>query len=70
MSAPNFVRNAGLILLVAGILAVVGFAIHPPEENAQTILESNWTYAHALGWIAFSLSVLGWMGVHEIMSKK
>lgn len=66
----NFARKMGLLALLSGILVVISSAIHPATEDPTSILSDMWVPAHFLGWVGFSLSVLGWIGVYEVISSK
>ena len=70
MLSSSFVRGSGLVNVVAGILAIVGAVIHPATEDPVGVLNIAWVPAHVLLWVAFTLALLGWIGLHARQSEK
>jgi len=56
--------------MIAGILGVVGAAIHPPTDDLAGIADALWIPSHVLLWAAFALGLFGWVGVRERQSGK
>jgi hypothetical protein len=62
---PNGVLRIGAIAsVVAGVLLIVGFALHPAGEDATHGTDPLWVPAHGLLWLAFTLALPGWIAVY------
>ena len=55
---------------MAGVLAAIGFIIHPATEDLMGILEPAWIPSHLLLWIGFTLALFGFVGIHARQSAK
>jgi hypothetical protein len=56
--------------VLAGIFMIAGFALHPAGEDATFGTDPRWVPAHALLWIAYTISLVGWVGVYIVMASK
>ena len=57
-------RTGALASIGAGVLMIAGFALHPAGEDATFGTDPLWVPAHALLWLAFTLSLPGWIAVY------
>jgi len=57
-------RTGGLASIVAGLLMISGFALHPAGEDATFGTDPLWVPAHALLWLAFTLALPGWIAIY------
>jgi hypothetical protein len=60
----GFLRLGGVALIVAAILIVAGFLLHPAGEDATHGNELLWVPAHALLWIGYTIVILGWIAAY------
>ncbi len=51
--------------ILAGIFMIAGFALHPAGEDATFGTDPRWVPAHALLWIAYTIALVGWVGVYD-----
>lgn len=70
MQRFSFNRMSGATGLVAGVLVLLGFLIHPLGEGPEFVTSVTWVPAHALILLGFALSLLGLVGVHMYQSQK
>lgn len=68
--SESLIRQIGLIAVLAGVLSILGFAIHPPTEDIAAVLSDAWVPAHVLGWLGFILAMVGWTGVYLKQASK
>jgi hypothetical protein len=57
-------RIGGVALIVAAILIVTGFLLHPAGEDATHGNEPLWVPAHALLWFGYTIVIPGWIAVY------
>lgn len=70
-SIPKLALQAGGIAsILAGLLLILGFALHPAGEDATFGTDPRWIPAHALLWLAFTLTPLGWIGVFIVHASR
>ena len=68
---PSAVLRIGAIASVlAGILMVAGFALHPAGEDATFGTDPYWVPAHGLLWLSFTAALLGWTGLYVAQASK
>ncbi len=56
--------------VLAGIFMIAGFALHPTGEDATFGTDPRWVPAHALLWIAYTIALVGWVGVYIVQASK
>jgi len=59
---------AAIACVVAGVLMIAGFALHPAGEEPTLGTDPFWVPAHALLWAAFTLALAGWTGVYLVQA--
>lgn len=64
MSTTKLLRWSGLASIVAGVLFALATLLHPPSEDVPAILSTAWIPAHAIGWVANLLLLLGLIGLY------
>lgn len=64
MSTTRLMRLSGLALILGGVLLFVHFVTHPMGEGAQFVAMPIWVPAHAIGFIAWPLILLGLTGLY------
>lgn len=68
---PNVtVKMGGAASILAGILMMAGFVLHPAGEDATFGTDPFWVPAHGLLWLAFTISLLGWVGLYLVQASK
>jgi hypothetical protein len=68
---PSAVLRIGAIAsVVAGVLLIAGFALHPAGEDATHGTDPLWVPAHGLLWLAFTFALLGWIAVYTAQATK
>jgi hypothetical protein len=68
---PNAIfKIGGATSILAGILMMAGFILHPAGEDATFGTDPFWVPAHALLWIAFTVALLGWIGLYVVQASK
>ena len=68
MIPATYVRWSGLASVLAGILVVVGFLIHPLSETPADILAFSWVATHAVLIVGFAVALLSLPGIHARQS--
>ncbi len=63
-------RVGGWCSIAAGILLTAGFALHPAGEDATFGTHPLWVPAHALLWLALTLSLLAWVGLYAAQAER
>ena len=63
-------RAGGVASVLAGALMILGFAFHPKGEDATFGTDPLWVPAHGLLWLAFTVAVLGWIGLYIAEASK
>lgn len=56
--------------VAAGVLLIVGFALHPAGEDPTNGGNPLWVPAHALLWLAFTLALVGWTAIYAAQSRQ
>ena len=70
-SIPKVVlQMSGVMGAFAGLLLIIGFALHPAGEEAVFGTDPLWVPAHAFLWAAFTLALLGWIGLYVFHASK
>ncbi len=70
-SFPKIViQIGGAASILAGILLIVGFALHPAGEDATFGTDPLWVPAHGLLWAALTISLLGWISLYVVQASK
>lgn len=70
-SIPKVVLQiGGVASVLAGILLIGGFALHPAGEDATFGTDPLWVPAHGLLWIALTIALLGWIGLYTVHASK
>ncbi len=63
-------RVSGVASMLAGILLVTGFVLHPAGEDATFGADPLWIPAHAALWAAFTIALVGWVGLYIAQASK
>lgn len=67
---PSSAMRVGAVAsVVAGVLLIVGFALHPPGEDATHGGDPLWVPAHGLLWLAFTVALVGWIAIYAAQSR-
>ncbi len=66
----TILQLSGVASILAGIFMIAGFALHPTGEDATFGTDPRWVPAHALLWIAYTVSLVGWVGVYIVQASK
>jgi hypothetical protein len=68
---PRSVFRIGAIAsMVAGVLLIAGFALHPAGEDATHGGEPLWVPAHGLLWLSFTIALLGWIAIYAAQARE
>ncbi len=70
MSLRALFRLSGLALLVALVLEVIGWALHPPAERLVDLLSPGQTPAHVIQFLASALLILGLPGMYARQAQR
>lgn len=57
-------------MMFAGFLLIFGFALHPTGEDLTNAIHPLWVPAHAVLWAAFTVALLGWVGVYLVQASR
>ncbi len=63
-------RTGGLASIVAGLLMIAGFALHPAGEDATFGTDPRWVPAHTFLWLAFTLALPGWIALYLAQAQR
>jgi hypothetical protein len=63
-------KLGGAASIAAGILMIAGFALHPAGEDATFGTDPYWVPAHGLLWIAYTLALVGWIGLYIVHASR
>ena len=55
--------------MLGGIFLVVHHATHPLGETSQYVVGSIWVFSHAIGYVAWSFSLFGLIGLYARLAK-
>jgi hypothetical protein len=66
----SILRIAGAASILAGILMIAGFILHPAGEDATFGTDPYWIPAHGLLWLAFTIALLAWIGLYVVQASK
>lgn len=66
----SLLKLGGAASILAGILMMTGFALHPAGEDATFGTDPYWVPAHGLLWIAYTVSLIGWIGVYIVQASR
>jgi hypothetical protein len=66
----SILRIAGGASILAGLLMIAGFILHPAGEDATFGTDPYWIPAHGLLWLAFTIALLGWIGLYVLQASK
>lgn len=64
MSSATLYRLSGLALLIALLLQVLGFVLHPPGERAVDVLQPTYGPAHLILFVSWLFALLGLTGFY------
>ena len=68
---PSSAMRVGAVAsVVAGVLLIVGFALHPAGEDAAHGGDPLWIPAHGLLWSAFTVALVGWIAIYAAQSRQ
>lgn len=70
MSTTKLLRWSGLASILAGVLYTIATLLHPPGEDVPAMITAAWVPAHAIGWVANSLLLLGLVGLYGRQAEK
>jgi hypothetical protein len=66
----TILKLGGAAGIAAGILMIAGFALHPAGEDATFGTDPYWVPAHGLLWIAYTLALVGWIGLYIVQASR
>jgi hypothetical protein len=66
----SFLRLCAVANILAGILMITGFLLHPTGEDATYGTDPMWIPAHGLLWLADLIALLGWTGLFILQADK
>src|SRR6266508_68617 len=70
-SLPKVVlRIGGVASVLAGILLIGGFALHPAGEDPTFGTNPLWVPAHSLSWAELTIALLGCIGLSIVQASK
>jgi hypothetical protein len=70
-SLPKIVfQISGVASVLAGILLIFGFVLHPAGEDPTFGTDPLWLPAHGLSWVALTIALLGWIGLYIIQASR
>ena len=70
-SLPKAVfQISGVASVLAGILLIFGFVLHPAGEDPTFGTDPLWVPAHGLSWAALTIALLGWIGLYIIQASR
>ncbi len=64
----TILQLSAIASVVAGIFMIAGFILHPTGEDATFGTDPRWVPAHALLWIAYTVALVGWVGVYIVQA--
>jgi hypothetical protein len=68
---PNVILQvSGAANILAAILMIAGFLLHPAGEDQTFGTDPLWIPAHGLLWLAFTIALLGWIGVYIVQASQ
>jgi hypothetical protein len=68
---PNVILQvSGAANILAALLMMAGFILHPAGEDQTFGTNPFWVTSHGLLWIAFTLALLGWVGVYVVQASQ
>ncbi|CAN5762513.1 MAG: hypothetical protein M3493_05010 [Actinomycetota bacterium] len=69
-SSEQLYRLSGLALLAALPLQVVGYLLHPPNEEVQQVLQATYGPAHVVLFASWLLALLGLPGLYARQARR
>ena len=69
MSGLNLIRGGGLLFLAGGVLAAVGFIIHPPLE-VNFMASTRWVVDHIILFAALIIAIPGIFAIYARQVKE
>ncbi len=70
MTIRSLIRLSGLSLILGGITLFVHYATHPQGESAPYVAMPLWIPSHVLGFVAWSLILMGLVGLYLRQAEK
>jgi hypothetical protein len=68
---PNAIlQMSGAANILAALLMMAGFLLHPAGEDQTFGTDPLWVPAHGLLWLAFTVALLGWVGVYVVQASQ
>lgn len=67
MTAEKLIKLAGMGLVASGVLATIGFSIHPHDPFGANYV--TWISGHALILLGFATGLLGLVGLYAAAAK-
>ena len=64
MSSPTLFRLGGLALMIALLLQILGFVLHPPSEQVVDVLKPAYAPAHLILFASWMFALPGLMGLY------
>jgi hypothetical protein len=61
---------SGIASALAGVLLIAGFGLHPTGEDPTFGIDPLWVPAHGLLWVAFTIALLGWIGLYIVQASR
>ena len=69
-SSEQLYRLSGLALLAALPLQIVGYLLHPPNEEVQQVLQATYGPAHVVLFASWLLALLGLPGLYAWQARQ
>jgi hypothetical protein len=66
----SVLQVGGVASVLAGILLIAGFGLHPAGEDPTLGTDPLWVPAHGLLWVAFTIALLGWIGLYIVQASR
>lgn len=70
MRQSELLRWGGFLGMIGAVLLIIGAVLHPPVENPQTIITSNWVWAHIIMGKSTILGIIGLTAIYYKMTEK
>ena len=67
MTVERLIKLAGVALIGSGILATIGFSIHPHDPSGSN--HAMWLFGYILIILGFFMNLLGLVGLYATTAK-
>lgn len=70
-SIPKIILQiSGVASVLAGILLIIGFSLHPEGEDAMIGTDPLRAPAHSSSWAALTVALVGWIGLYIVHASR